>query len=117
MSAPDGWEFRLSPDCRQFAFYDPGNGPWFVPEANMRGRFVDSPDMDRMEWDRFTPDDRQAIDRSELDTLLGVARLYVDAFGEDEMMTLPEKLALQDVEAIVAKYGSGGPVRPDEETT
>lgn len=45
---PEGWEFRLSPDRRLFAFYDPGNGPWFVPEPAMRGRFVESPDMNAL---------------------------------------------------------------------
>jgi hypothetical protein len=52
---PEGWEFRLSPDRRLFAFYDPGNGPWFVPEPAMRGRFVDSADMDRLGWYRYVP--------------------------------------------------------------
>ena len=52
---PEGWEFRLSPDRRLFAFYDPGNGPWFVPEPAMRGRFVDSPDMDLLGWYRYVP--------------------------------------------------------------
>jgi hypothetical protein len=52
---PEGWEFRLSHDRRLFAFYDPGNGPWFVPEPAMRGRFVDSADMDRLNWDRYVP--------------------------------------------------------------
>jgi hypothetical protein len=53
--APEGWEFRLSPDQRLFAVYDPGNGPWFVPEPAMQGRFVDSPDMDRLGWHRYVP--------------------------------------------------------------
>lgn len=58
------------------------------------------------------------VEHHELDTLLAVARLYLTAFAEDELMTLPEKMALQDVEAVVAKYGSGaGSVRPDEEPT
>jgi hypothetical protein len=52
---PEGWEFRLSHDRRLFAFYDPGNGPWFVPEPSMRGRFVDSADMNRLDWYRYVP--------------------------------------------------------------
>ena len=52
---PEGWEFRLSHDRRLFAFYDPGNGPWFVPEPAMQGRFVDSADMDRLDWYRYVP--------------------------------------------------------------
>lgn len=43
--------------------------------------------------------------RHELDALLAVATLYEAAFEPDERMTLPGKLALQDVEAILAKYG------------
>lgn len=56
------------------------------------------------------------VGRHELDTLLAVARLYLDSFAEDEMMSLTEKLAFQDVEDVVTKYGAG-PARPDEETT
>ena len=52
---PDGWEFRLSPDRRLFAIYEPGNAPWFIPEAAMRGRFVESPDMNRLSWTRYLP--------------------------------------------------------------
>lgn len=63
MTGPDafeGWEFRLSPDRRHFAFYDPGNGPWFVPNPAMQGRFVDSDKMDSLGWQRFTPESRAA---------------------------------------------------------
>jgi hypothetical protein len=45
------------------------------------------------------------IERADLDQLLAVATLYVSAFGEDEMMTLPEKLRLQEVESILEKHG------------
>lgn len=53
------------------------------------------------------PDDRPpvTIPQYELDLLLAVATLYVDAFGPDEMMTLAGKLLLQDVEAILDTYG------------
>ncbi|MFD8226867.1 hypothetical protein ACFV16_22145 [Streptomyces massasporeus] len=53
--APEGWEFRLSHDRRLFAVYDPGNGPWFVPEPAMRGRFVDSSEMNSLDWYRYVP--------------------------------------------------------------
>ena len=70
------WEFRLSTDGTLFAFYDPGNGPWFVPKTpleewqpnprlegwsipnpSMKGRFVSSSDIDGFgfEWIRFLP--------------------------------------------------------------
>jgi hypothetical protein len=52
---PEGWEFRLSPDRRLFAFYDPGNRQWSVPEPAMSGRFVDSPDIDLLGWYRYIP--------------------------------------------------------------
>lgn len=45
------------------------------------------------------------VDRTELDALLAVATLYVSAFGEDEMMTLPEKMRLQEVESVLEKHG------------
>lgn len=40
--------------------------------------------------------------RAMLDVLLPVGRLYVDAFRDDETMSLPERLALQRVEDVVA---------------
>lgn len=70
------WEFRLSTDGTLFAFYDPGNGPWFapktpleewspnpdlegwgIPNPSMKGRFVESSQIDGFgfEWIRFLP--------------------------------------------------------------
>lgn len=70
------WEFRLSTDGTLFTFYDPGNGPWFapkpplkewepsprlegwsVPDPWMKGRFIDSSNIDGFgfEWIRFLP--------------------------------------------------------------
>ncbi len=46
-----------------------------------------------------------AVPRADFDALLAVATLYVNAFSEDEMMTLPEKLRLQEVEEILGRYG------------
>jgi hypothetical protein len=45
------------------------------------------------------------VDRVEFEALLAVATLYVNAFSDDEMMTIPEKLRLQEVEAILEKHG------------
>ena len=45
------------------------------------------------------------LPRYELDQLLAVATMYIDAFEPDEMMSLPAKLRLQEVEAIVERYG------------
>ena len=43
--------------------------------------------------------------RADLDTLLAVATLYLDAFRDDEKMTLPELFRLQDVEDVVSRHG------------
>jgi hypothetical protein len=45
------------------------------------------------------------IPRADLDALLAVATLYIGAFRPGEPMTLPEKLALQDVEEVVERHG------------
>ena len=45
------------------------------------------------------------ISQVDLDALLAVATLYIDAFAEDEMMALPEKLQLQYVEEVVERHG------------
>lgn len=50
-------------------------------------------------------DEQVTLPRGELDTLLAVATLYLESFTDDELMTLPEKMTHQDVEAVVAKYG------------
>lgn len=42
-----------------------------------------------------------AVDPADLEQLLAVARLYVTAFDDDETMTLPEKLRLQEIERIL----------------
>jgi hypothetical protein len=43
--------------------------------------------------------------RSDIDQLLTVATLYVNAFSDDELMTLPERMRLQEIESILAKRG------------
>lgn len=43
--------------------------------------------------------------RADLDVLLPVAVLYLDAFTDDDRMSLPEKLRLQGVEEIVERRG------------
>jgi hypothetical protein len=47
------WEFRLSPDRREIAIWEPGNEPWFIPEPGMSGRFVS--DHDVKDWTPFRP--------------------------------------------------------------
>jgi hypothetical protein len=43
--------------------------------------------------------------RADMDVLLAVATLYLDAFRDDEKMTLPEKMRLQEVEDVVSRHG------------
>jgi hypothetical protein len=50
---PDKYEFRLSPDKRLFAIWDPGNTPWFVTDAAGYGKWL-SP-MDGLGWTRYLP--------------------------------------------------------------
>ena len=48
---------------------------------------------------------QQAPTANDFGQLLAVATLYVDSFKEDELMSLPEKLRLQEVEAILERHG------------
>jgi hypothetical protein len=41
----------------------------------------------------------------DLDILLAVAALYVDAFRPGDYMSLAERIALHDVEDILTRYG------------
>ena len=45
------------------------------------------------------------LPRCDLDVLLAVATLYLNSFTDDELMTLPEKFAHQDVEDVVKRHG------------
>lgn len=49
--------------------------------------------------------DRTDLTDDEAALLLDVATLYVKAFSPDELMTLSEKLMLQDVEDLLARHG------------
>lgn len=72
----------------------PGWLPIPDPEAEVR----------RLAGERAAPE-TVPLPRRDLDVLLAVATLYVDSFTDDELMTLPEKLRLQDVEEVVERYG------------
>jgi len=71
----------------------------FWPEA-----VVTSDTAQRIEYASKRADEIEKL-RADLDVLLGVATIYLDAFEQDEMMTLPEKLRLQEVEEVVARRG------------
>lgn len=92
MSTPDDWEFRLSPDRRQFAVWEPGNEPWFVPVSAMQGRFVNTSEMDALGWTRFTPmaDGNRADGLSEAAD--AVERLTAD--GEHDPDCLADELRI-----------------------
>ncbi len=45
------------------------------------------------------------VSRGDLDCLLAVATLYLNSFTDDERMTLPEKLMLQNIEDVVKRHG------------
>lgn len=52
---PDNYEFRLAPDKRLFAIWEPGNEPWWVVDGASRGRWLGSAEMDALGWTRFLP--------------------------------------------------------------
>jgi hypothetical protein len=45
------------------------------------------------------------LTETEVGQLLAVATLYVDAFTQDETMTLPERLRLQEIEDLLDRHG------------
>lgn len=47
----------------------------------------------------------QSLTNDETEALLAVATLYVEAFSQDETMTLPERLRLQEIEDILDRHG------------
>lgn len=54
--APNGWEFRVSPDGRYIAVWEPGNEPWFVIDTSaVKGHWTSTRDMDRhtQHWAQF----------------------------------------------------------------
>lgn len=54
---------------------------------------------------RDTTAEQLLMPRADLDTLLAVATMYIDAFGQDELMSLTERMRLQEVEDVVGRYG------------
>lgn len=54
-SNPRYWRFAVSPDGCQFAIWQPGNEPWFIPVANLPGHFVGSFDSEMEGWTHFAP--------------------------------------------------------------
>jgi len=46
-----------------------------------------------------------SMPQADLDTLLAVATMYIDAFSEAERMSLTERMRLQEVEDVVERHG------------
>lgn len=79
-------------------------------------------DLDEAGWRRLLHDDpvlhmvfqmgRHYADKPDVDTdvgqLLAVAELYVAAFHDDELMTLPERMRLQEIEDILDRRSVSG---------
>jgi hypothetical protein len=88
MSSQD-WEFRLAEGTGVFAFYDPGNGPWFLPESSMRGQFINSGDIDGLgfDWVRFLP-----AQRASAEVLKVVASWREDHAGNEAVQDLAARL-------------------------
>lgn len=55
--------------------------------------------------DLTEPAEMVTVPESDFSALLAVATLYVNAFSDDEMMTLPERMRLQEVEDILDRHG------------
>ena len=49
--------------------------------------------------------DLTVIPTPDLTCLLAVATLYLESFAQDELMTLPERLRLQEVEDVLKRHG------------
>jgi hypothetical protein len=45
------------------------------------------------------------LTEAEIEALLAVATMYVDAFKDDDAMTLPERMRLQEIEDILNRHG------------
>jgi hypothetical protein len=50
-------------------------------------------------------DETRPLSAEEINALLAVATLYVDSFKDDEAMTLPERMRLQEIEDILDRHG------------
>jgi hypothetical protein len=91
-----GWEFRLSTDGTLFAFYDPGNGPWFAPKPPME------------EW---TPDPRLEGWGIPKPWMKGrfVSSSDIDGFGFEWIRFLPAPIAAREVLRVVSEWAQGEP--------
>jgi hypothetical protein len=56
--APDDWEFRVSPDEKHVALYDPGRDHWVLLDS---GRLTVVAEVRRNEMDENTEDWRQFV--------------------------------------------------------
>jgi hypothetical protein len=88
-------------DPRDFAWvHEDGN-----PLCGVNPAYADPEDGDFRAQPPAEGSGPVTISGADFSALLAVATMYVNAFSEDEMMTLPEKLRLQEIEAILERHG------------
>ncbi len=58
------------------------------------------------------PEETVTIPLADLISLVAAARIYIDAFADDEQMSITERLALQDVEDAVERWKQPEPADP-----
>ena len=88
-------------DPRDFAWvHERGN-----PLCGMDPPWADPEDGDLRAQPPADGNGPVSVPAADFSALLAVATLYVNAFSDDEMMTLPEKLRLQEIEDILERHG------------
>lgn len=91
------WEFRLSTDGTLFAFYDPGNAPWFAPKTPLE-EWTPNPELKG--WNIPEPWMKGRF----------VASEKIDGFGFEWIRFLPVEVAAKEVLKIVKDWAEGEPV-------
>jgi hypothetical protein len=109
VTEPDGWPIRIAVridfsdgsehtcEVRGADAVDAPGGFW--PEG-----VVTSDVAQRIDYARKRADEIRQLKR-DVESLLVVATLYLDAFTDDDLMALPEKMRHQEVEEIVQRRG------------
>lgn len=93
-------EFRVSTDGTLFAFYDPGNGPWFAPKAPLE-EWTPNPDVEG--WNIPEPWMKGRFVESH----------KIDGFGFEWIRFLPAPVAAREVLRVIAQWAEGEAVDSD----
>jgi hypothetical protein len=99
---PAEWQGGASLDKHHFQEIYP-NGPY--SEEYVKGATEEESLRHFQEKDPGVQHEMIPVSRMDWETLLAVGTLYVQSFADTEKMTLPERLRLQEVEEILAKFG------------